>query len=103
MIDLAIADLKFPPPSIVIRELRREISRINYYPSGDYLDLKQAYCDYLGPKVSLGPENLLFGNGLDEIIDLVTRVWGGVNLIPTPTFSQYSMAAARSSHRVINS
>ncbi|MEM3421246.1 MAG: histidinol-phosphate transaminase [Candidatus Hadarchaeum sp.] len=103
MIDLAIADLKFPPPGIVIRELMREISKINYYPSGDYLEIKQAFCDYLRPDVSLGPENLVFGNGLDEIIDLVTRVWGGVNLIPAPTFSQYSMAAARSGHREISS
>lgn len=102
MIDLAIADLKFPPPSDVIRELRQEISKINYYPSGDYLEIKQAFCDYLGPDISLGPKNLVFGNGLDEIIDLITRVWGGVNLIPAPTFSQYSMAAARSNQRAMS-
>lgn len=103
MIDLALADLKFPPPSSVLRELRQEISKVNYYPSGDYLELKQAFCNYLGPEVSLTSENLVFGNGLDEVIDLVTRVWGGVNLIPSPTFSQYSMAAARSNQRVISS
>ncbi|MGQ9788685.1 MAG: pyridoxal phosphate-dependent aminotransferase [Candidatus Hadarchaeaceae archaeon] len=102
MIDLALADLKFPPPSIVLKELRREISKINCYPSGDYLEIKQAFCDYLGPEISLNPENLVFGNGLDEIIDLVTRVWGGLNLIPTPTFIQYSIAAARSKQRVMS-
>ncbi|MGC8816930.1 MAG: pyridoxal phosphate-dependent aminotransferase [Candidatus Hadarchaeum sp.] len=103
MIDLALADLKFPPPRGVLRELVREISMVNFYPSGDYLELKRAFCDYLRPKVSLAIENVVFGNGLDEVIDLVTRVWGGVNLIPMPTFSQYSAAAARSNQKVISS
>lgn len=100
-IDLEVADLKFSAPPPVIRELRKEISQINLYPSGDYLELKKAFCDYLGPKLGFGPENVVFGNGLDEIIDLISRVWGNVNLIPIPTFSQYGQAARRSNQRVI--
>lgn len=100
-IDLEVADLKFPPPPPVIRQLRKEISKINCYPSGNYLELKRAFCDYLGPKLAFLPENIVFGNGLDEIIDLISRVWGNVNLIPTPTFSQYAQAARRSNQKVI--
>jgi len=102
ILDLGVADLKFSPPATVLRELRRELSKINLYPSGDYLELKKAYCDYLGPELTMQPENLVFGNGLDEVIDLVTRVWGGVNLIPAPTFNQYSRAAMRSNQRAVS-
>jgi len=100
-IDLEIADLKFPLPSSVLKELRKEVLRINYYPSGNYPELKKAFCDYMGPKTALGPENVVFGNGLDEIIDLITRVWGDFTLIPVPTFSQYFQAACRSNQKII--
>lgn len=100
-IDLEVADLKFSVPPPVIRQLRKEISKINFYPSGNYLELKKAFCDYLGPKLAFGPENIFFGNGLDEIIDLISRVWGNVNLIPIPTFSQFAQAARRSNQKVI--
>ena len=100
-VDLEIADLKFPPPLPVIRELKKEISKINYYPSGNYPELKKAFCDYMGPKPAFAPENVVFGNGLDEIIDLISRVWGSSNLIPVPTFSQYFQAASRMNQKAI--
>ncbi len=100
-VDLEIADLKFPLPTSVVRELAREVSRINYYPTGTYLDIKKAFSDYLGKEFKFGPGNIVFGNGLDEVIDLITRVWGKVNLIPTPTFSQYAAAAMRSDNKMV--
>lgn len=100
-LDLKIADLKFSPPPPVVRELKKEISQINLYPSGEYRELKRAFCNYLGPELGFKPENVVFGNGLDEVIDLVSRVWGNVNLIPIPTFSQYAQAGKRSGQKIV--
>ncbi|PIO82171.1 histidinol-phosphate transaminase [Loigolactobacillus backii] len=63
-----------------------------YYPDGDARDLRQAVADYL----QVQPEQLLFGCGLDEIIELISRSFLEVNdevLEPWPTFSEYKLHA----------
>lgn len=91
MIDLSYADLKYSPPPELLENLKRELGRINLYPSGVYSELREAFAGYAG----VDKANVLAGNGGDEIIDLITRVWGKRVLIPTPTYSQYSIAAKR--------
>lgn len=90
-IRLDLADLKHPPPQPVRDALHEAVPAVNKYPSGDYADLKRQFAEHLG----VDPENIVFGNGLDEVIDLCTRRWGGESLIPAPTFSEYAAAAAR--------
>ena len=96
-IDLSYADLKYPPPEVLIEALHQELSRINLYPSGDYSDLRETYAEYAG----VDKVNVLAGNGGDEIIDLVTRVWGDSVLLATPTYSQYALAANRRGSKII--
>lgn len=96
-IDLSYADLKYPPPDELIEALHQELSRVNLYPSGDYGGLREAYAGYAG----VDKANVLPGNGGDEIIDLITRVWGDRVLLAIPTYSQYALAAKRRGSKII--
>jgi histidinol-phosphate aminotransferase len=91
MIRLDLSCLRAPLPEGMLAELAAELGRLQNYPSGSYEDLRRAFAAYAG----VGPDQVIAGNGLDEIIDLVTRAWQGRILIPVPTFSQYELAAAR--------
>ena len=96
LIRLDYADVKYPPPPGLIESLAAELARANLYSSGDYTELKNAYSRYSGVR----PSQLLAGNGLDEVIDMVTRTWGRNVLIPAPTFSQFELAAKRNRSRL---
>jgi histidinol-phosphate aminotransferase len=91
MIRLDLSCLRSPLPEGMVRELAGELERIQEYPSGSYDSLREAFANYAGVQA----KQVAVGNGLDEIIDLVTRAWPGRILIPVPTFSQYELAAAR--------
>ncbi len=90
-IDLSYADLKYPPHAALIKMLHQELNKINLYPSGDYIDLRETYAEY----AKVNKANVLAGNGTDEIIDLITRVWGDKVLLAIPTYQQYALAAKR--------
>lgn len=69
-----------------------DFSNSRYYPDGDAAALRQAVADY----VKVAPERLLFGNGLDEVIELVSRTFletGDEVLELGPTFSEYKLHA----------
>ncbi|MFD0896726.1 histidinol-phosphate transaminase [Loigolactobacillus binensis] len=69
-----------------------DFSNSRYYPDGDASALRQAVADY----VKVAPERLLFGNGLDEVIELVSRTFlenGDEVLELGPTFSEYKLHA----------
>lgn len=69
-----------------------DFSNSRYYPDGDAAALRQAVADY----VKVAPEQLLFGNGLDEVIELVSRTFletGDEVLELGPTFSEYKLHA----------
>jgi len=90
-IALDLSYLKYPLPEELGKELEEEIKKVNLYPSGDYDKLRRKFAEY----VKVKKENILPGNGLDEVIDLITRAWKGKILIPLPTFSQFEIAANR--------
>lgn len=96
-IDLTFSFLPYSPPKGLLKEICEEAKNINQYPSGDYNHLKRRFAEY----IKVEKQNLLVGNGLDEIIDLITRAWGREVLIPTPTYSQYQMAAKRAGTHTI--
>lgn len=62
---------------------------LNRYPDPDALALKKILAGMHG----VSPENLLMGNGSDEIISLLTATFGGPVLYPVPTFSMYGIIA----------
>lgn len=94
-IRLDLAELKYKPPEPVADAVS-SVS-VNQYPPSDYTELKEALADYTG----VAPQQIVFGNGTDEIIDMCTRVWGGTNIVPVPTFGQYADAAERAGQEVV--
>lgn len=64
----------------------------HYYPDGDAGQLRQVIAAYHGVQ----PAQLLFGCGLDEIIELTTRTFltpGDEVVEPWPTFGEYKIHA----------
>lgn len=58
------------------------------YPDGGSMELRWQLADFLKVK----PDQLIFGNGSDEILQMICRVYlseGTNTVMATPTFSQY--------------
>jgi len=100
MLHLDFASFKFPPSPRVIRVLKIKLNSINEYPNESYVQLKEKLADVY----KLNTQNFLIGNGLDEVIDLITRAFVREReevIIPFPTFSQFEKAAIRANATVI--
>ncbi len=59
------------PSPLAIRAVAESLSKINRYPDGDAFYLKHKLAERLGVK----PENLVFGNGSNEVIEIVARTF----------------------------
>jgi len=94
---LDLAELKQSPPKPVQEAVKEAASDLNKYPSESYDDLKKDFADYLGAEEN----QVSFSNGLDEMIDLVTGIWGRTNFVPVPTFSQFAEASNRRNQEVV--
>lgn len=90
-LNLDLAYMRQRPPKSLVEKLKKPLYSVNEYPSGDYAKLKGKIAKYAGVKT----ENILVGNGSDEVIDLITRAFGKKVIIPVPTFSQFEAAARR--------
>ena len=69
-----------------------EYENYNYYPDPGQRNLRRILSGYL----KVAPELIVAGNGSDELIDLLLRMYVGVGdnvIIPTPTFGMYSFSA----------
>lgn len=60
---------------------------LNRYPDPEASELKKAAAGSFG----VVPENILIGNGSDELIYYLTMTFGGPVLSPVPTFSMYEI------------
>ncbi len=90
--DLAI--IKYPPAPAVKEALETSLNSINEYPPSNWHLLAKK----IAMLNNINIENVLLTNGLDEAIDLITRTFidpGSKVIIPTPTFSQFEIAALR--------
>jgi len=90
-----------PSPAAVLA-VQREAARIHLYPDGGAPDLAQAVADAFG----IAPAQLLFGNGGDEIITLLTRALldpGDEVVVPDPAFEPYTTATLLAGGRVVRS
>lgn len=87
-------------PSPGVREaLRTGFKKIIYYPDPDYIRLKEALARFLG----INSTSILVGNGLSQIIDLVTRVHDFREaVILNPTYREYELACLKSGISVTN-
>jgi histidinol-phosphate aminotransferase len=92
-------EFPLPLPEDIARELGEVLSRvaINRYPAADGGRLRIAVADRLG----VHPGQLVFGNGSDELIQLMMAAFGRPRpgrqqplvLYPTPTFIWFRLAA----------
>ena len=87
MINLDLNESPFDLMAEVKDEIASRIKRLNYnrYPQRDALE------ENLSRLYDISPDNILVGNGSDELIQLIALVYGrkGKCVIPTPTFSMY--------------
>ncbi|MBM3942212.1 MAG: histidinol-phosphate transaminase [SAR202 cluster bacterium] len=81
----------FGPSPKVVEALAR-YQHYNHYPDPEQRRLRNTLSQYL----DVAPESIVAGNGSDELIDLVLRMFlapGDNIVIPTPTFGMYAFSA----------
>ena len=79
-------------PSPAVAEALAGFPNFNHYPDPEQRQLRQALSSYVG----VDPERIIAGNGSDELIDMLFRMFIGpgdniINL--TPTFGMYALGA----------
>ncbi len=79
-------------PSPAVAAALADFPNFNHYPDPEQRQLRQALSGYVG----VDPERIIAGNGSDELIDMLFRMFIGpgdniINL--TPTFGMYSLGA----------
>ncbi len=90
----------FGPSPRVAEALNNALSEINYYPDSYNRDLREK----LEEKTGLRKEQFLFGNGTDQIIEMVCDAIldKGKNIvIPDPTFLTYERSALKNNAGII--
>ena len=92
LIHLDRNEASFGPAPGVVDAIRQAAPTANRYPDSGAHALAAATAQYAGCK----EENLVFGNGSDEVIELLSRTLlsnGDEIIVPHPTFFYYSNAA----------
>lgn len=92
VIKLASNENPYGPSPKVLKAMTTEAKTINRYPDGGCFYLRQA----LAKNLSVPQENLIFGNGSDEIIVMAIRAFvsqGDEVVIAKPSFLIYDIAA----------
>ena len=79
-------------PSPKVAKALGSFQNYNHYPDPNQRRIREALSGYLG----VGPERIVVGNGSDELIDLLLRIFMGPGeniIIPAPTFGMYAFSA----------
>lgn len=87
-IKLASNENPVGPSPLALKALRKGISGLNRYPDGSCYYLNNA----LSEKLKIRPDNLLFGNGSNEIIEIAVRTFlspGDEAIMGRPSFVVY--------------
>ena len=82
------------------RYLKESSWDLNGYPDTYSRDLRQGLADLYG----LSPENLIAGNGSDEMIDVIFKTftnWGDNSVVPVPSYSLYDYFVKMNGGRAI--
>ncbi len=95
-------DQNTPPlPGVPQVPLAESMARLNDYPEGTYLELREAAASYAG----LAAENVVVGAGADDLILLVATVFlgeGKTSAIATPTYPLYRIATQLHRARIVD-
>ena len=79
-------------PSPKVMEALGNFQQYNHYPDQNQRQIREKLSDYL----SVHADRIVVGNGSDELIDLLLRIFlapGENIIIPVPTFGMYSFSA----------
>ncbi|HYA27035.1 MAG TPA: aminotransferase class I/II-fold pyridoxal phosphate-dependent enzyme, partial [Thermodesulfovibrionales bacterium] len=90
-IKLASNENPVGPSPLAIQAIKGTGHDINRYPDGGGYYLKTA----LSERLSVSPDNIILGNGSNELLDMVARTYmkpGDEAVMATPSFVVYSMA-----------
>jgi histidinol-phosphate aminotransferase len=91
VIKLASNENLLGPSPLALQALERVLPRLHYYPDGNSFYLKQA----LAEKWGVEPDQLILGNGSDELLRLLTTAYinpGDEAVTARPSFSEYEFA-----------
>lgn len=100
VIKLASNENPFGPSPKAVEAIKKNLSKINRYPDSHSYYLKRKLSRYL----NLGPKNIVFGNGSDELIDIIikTFVENDENIITADTtFLEYEIISRVNDRRII--
>jgi len=89
-IKLASNENPLPPSDRVQRAIIAALNTVNRYPDGSGFYLRQA----LAKKHGVAPEQVILGNGSNELIELLVRTFlrpGDEAIVPHPSFVVYPM------------
>src|ERR687887_186981 len=89
-IKLASNENPLPPSDRVQKAILASLNHLNRYPDGSGFYLRQA----LAKKHGVAPEQVVLGNGSNELIELIVRAFlrpGDEAVIPHPSFVVYPM------------
>lgn len=91
VIKLASNENPLGPSPLAVEAARKELSNANIYPDGYCGKLREKLSSHIG----VSPDFLFFGNGADEIIDLIFLAFfnkGDRAVMGNPTFSSYYLS-----------
>ena len=89
-IKLASNENPLPPSFAVLEAIRDALASLNRYPDGSGFHLREA----LAKRHGVVPDQILLGNGSNELIELLVRVFMRVGeevVMPTPSFVVYPL------------
>ncbi len=92
VIKLASNENPYEPPKKVIASIRTGASSVNRYPDSGAHELKKK----IAAKMGVSPENIIVGNGADEIIELLGKAFLDPRdriIVSRHAFIRYRMAA----------
>jgi len=99
IIKLASNENPLGPSPKAVSAIRQAACGISRYPEGYCFELRRR----LSEKLGLSADNLCFGNGSDEIIDIIIKAFCGLNeeiITADATFLEYKIIAQQNGRRV---
>lgn len=91
VIKLASNENALGPSPLAVEAMHKQLDKMHVYPDGNCFYLKKA----LAEKLRVKPEQLIFGNGSDEILSFLTLAYvnaGEESVAVAPSFSEYDFA-----------
>jgi histidinol-phosphate aminotransferase len=99
VIKLASNENPYPPSPKALAAMHEAVREVNRYPDGDCFLLRRT----LAKRLNIGEDQLIFGNGSDEIICLAVKAFaakGDEVIIAKPSFLIYEIASILSGARL---